>query len=327
MKNAIWLLVCFAFAKAYTAQAQLHDWKNAPLNPMSEYARNHVSSNAGIKGQVATVSNKWYDDKGFEIKENVFEDVNDAAKYQGVYYVMDNGNIIRKQSYYRGKATIAFYTYDKNGRVLTSKENDRSSVVTYDAKGRVIKQVDTSPTFEYTTNYTYKNSGKDLIINEKMYNKDKVLVNEFTYTYRDGLLVKRQEGNIETKVYTYEYDKQGSWIKRLANGSVDTVRVIIYKDQIQNLSDATLVIKQGSYSPVVVAMLGNLEVPFLKGKLKQFTYFYNPIDKQYYMYETDKVQVTKEQIGKTMEYTKREKGNAFIRFTDGNAGVVNGKTI
>ncbi len=211
--------------------------------------------------------------------------------------------------------------------MLTIKQNDRSNTFTYDSKGRVIKQIDTSPTFEYTTNYTYKKSGKDLIINEKMVNKDKVHVNEFTYTFCDGLLMKRQEGTIETKVYSYEYDSQGSWVKRLANGSVDTSRVIIYKDQIQNLADAVLVIKQGNYAPMVIAMLGDLEVPFLKGKVGKFTYFYNPIDKQYYMYETDKVLVTKEQIGKTIEYTKREKGNPFIRFTDGRAAVVNGKTI
>lgn len=176
------------------------------------------SSNYNEDGSLHIRYNMKFDKQGNKIRENKFEPGNPAdtrhTHTKWDYEYNKEGQIIAehiKRS--NGNQTRGVFTYDESGNRIRQQwydEKDKPASLGefhYDAKGRVVEKIFTSPTgsFDSRTTYRYDSVGNKL--EETAYNRD---------------------GNIYRKYrYQYVYDTHTNWIQMIRYDKNEKPEVIV----------------------------------------------------------------------------------------------------
>ncbi len=308
MKSYIILFGLVIIQAVGIAQPKSYDWRNAPENPFTPDQINRIDRQGEFFGEVMATGDKWYDREGNLLNSSIVT-VGDevAADHNATTVQRDpHGQTVTEVSYTAGKPETTLYNYDQNGNMLSwvSTPSNKKTIYTYDDRGRVIKDVYSSDTFEYTTVYTYSNKGKTLVVDKKETNKDGVLVNHYIKEYREGLIRSSEEVGQGKDTFTYEFDDKYNWVKRYKNGSkyVDDQRSIYYHDQI-NPNDFNQVIAKvakGNYGRYILesSVAG---IPVKTNKAGDYHLIYNPLKKEYHtLFKVDD-QLVEANLGKELE--------------------------
>ncbi|MDD4151526.1 MAG: DUF6531 domain-containing protein, partial [Candidatus Gracilibacteria bacterium] len=128
-----------------------------------------------------------------------------------------NNNITSKEILENnGKSTITSYTYDKDNRLISEKNNlNKTKSYTYNSLNQIISTRDENGN---TINYTYDYRGK--VLSETKYLKGNPLITNYSYDI-SGNLIKLTDTN--GNITNYEYDSLGRQTKQIyPNGQVST---------------------------------------------------------------------------------------------------------
>lgn len=319
----LYLLVVISFfaltMESHGQKIRTIDWINAPLNPKSPVSINHIDANGPLNGDIVAIDSKWYHSNKILLTSRYLKDEELAKKFNGIFYKSDSsGNTVEEHSYYSGKQYTTLHTYDSNG-LYTSKTDisgGKHYTFQYDSKDRIAKEVLTGKDFTYTTLYTYSTKGKSLEIQEKQYNAINKLVNHFIHTYEQGLLRGWEEVGQQKYTYTYEYDSNKNWVKRIKTKGTDVsadFRTIIYRDQIKDPAAVKLVVEKGSYKPLFKVYIGGVPTLLMAFTSGDDVYFYNPLQEQYFKAAGAKSQLTPTNIGKEVPVTGYDKNAGLFK--------------
>lgn len=317
MKHRTYYLLTLFIVLVSTLKAQdqiVKDWYRAPLNPLTPLEELHFIAQGPIKGNILKINENWYDTTGFSLKSNVLDNLEIAKKYNGRYLIKnDKGQIIESKEFNSGKENSTTFTYNEQGLLIERNYQTDGKVKTYfyDSDNRLIKDVFTSSTFTYTSVYTYSNKGKSLVINEVSTNKDGVVVNEYNYTYRDGLLRQREEVGQESTSYTYEFDSNYNWITQYKEGQViNSKRDLFYHDQLQEPRVYKAIVQKGTYSPSLVVTVNDMKLQTHKGK--NVHYAFDPSSNRYLKIPVSSSEINAANLGKTYDVMELPIGNNLL---------------
>ncbi len=152
-------------------------------------------------GHLSSRKDLAYDAQGRKLKETFFG-ANNAVLWQWTYTYNDRGNLLKvwKNAGDNNGLAKTAYGYDAAGRTVQESE--------YSADGALQRQSTTIYTFPNSkacVDVTYGADGNALTKSTCYYDGKSNLVARTEYY--QGQIVRREQ-------YTYEFDKQGNWIKR-----------------------------------------------------------------------------------------------------------------
>lgn len=194
-----------------------------------------------------------YDNKGNKLTENEIDEM--GVRVKGSFEYDDKNNLINKNTHFfdENLDTTTIFEYDKKGNLIKQhfyivgggwrteiyskrsengitikeiqskswKEKEEKKILKYDDKGNVIEKskYDAKGNLLERITYKYDTEGREIEVNWE--NPNGFLVySKYIKTYNDrgiiaGVKYVYPNGNIEQYVYSYEYDNQGNWIKKV----------------------------------------------------------------------------------------------------------------
>lgn len=288
MKVKLLYLLIFAFAKAYTSQAQVYSDKvNAPLNPLGMYGG--LYENQLLKGNVYYADFKWYDKNKQLIGERALPSEWNSKSTNDKYIKTKNGLIVE----YGSPKSQIIYEYDAKKRIVSEKYSNNTYTYSYDIQGRIVKKENflngktiSITTFKYTTQGDLLTVSAEETIASTVY--------KLAYTYKNGLNLSFTNDG-KTTNYTYTFDNIGNWVTKTFIGTsgkeITEVREIIYWSDIEPILNGTSLdwksvsslTRQSVYFPY----------PYLKGKviekgiltvrgISNDGIFYTPVGNKYF---------------------------------------------
>lgn len=179
------------------------------------------------KGEVRVKESFKYDDKNNLInKDTQFFDGNLDAKT--VFEYDKKGNLIKQHLYREGSWLTEIYSKRiENGITIkeiqskSEKQKKEKKILKYNDKGNVIEESEYDAKGNLLERITYKYDAEGREIEVNWENPNGFLVySKYIKTYNDrgilsGVKYVYPNGNIEQYVYSYEYDNQGNWIKKI----------------------------------------------------------------------------------------------------------------
>ncbi|RLJ69104.1 YD repeat-containing protein [Lacinutrix venerupis] len=268
-KSILIITLISIFSSAF---AQNVDWINAPVNPIPQGCNLNKTN---LKGDVFQHNYDYYDAQG----NRIFFDSEE-------YVTKDQYN--RVISYKSPTLGTTQYKYDSKGNLV----NSGGILYEYDNNNRLTKATYSNK----TETYSYDKQGDIVIVLNNTYSTDGKLIHKSKAHYKNGLIVKREKTIIKNEInYSYEFDAQGNWTKRLytdANGKPTQDpfhQVIIYSNELNNFA-SNIKIKRstgainltGRELPYIYINDKLVTIP-LYNKLKNDYIFYNPLTSSYYI--------------------------------------------
>lgn len=198
---------------------------NAPLNPIG-YIENRNQLN--LKGDVAylQLGNEYLN---FDIHGNrifLFYNLLDkekARQTKSTYLKLDDQKkLVYRENFFFDTKT--FYFYNSNGTISKTEIQGKYPAVTtfsYDIKKRLTKKTEIKDNKTILTEFTYSIIGNDISIqaNETTTENNQRKSRTFEYTYRNGLLMKYKEDQLE-ELYSYTFDTKGNVLTIAFGGSL-----------------------------------------------------------------------------------------------------------
>lgn len=132
--------------------------------------------------------------------------------------------------------TKTFYFYNSNGTISKTEIQGKYPAVTtfsYDIKKRLTKKTEIKDNKTILTEFTYSIIGNDISIqaNETTTENNQRKSRTFEYTYRNGLLMKYKEDQLE-ELYSYTFDTKGNVLTIAFGGSL-VVRYFYYHSELK----------------------------------------------------------------------------------------------
>lgn len=237
MKNAIWLLVCLAFAKAYTTQAQVFiDKVNAPLNPVGAYGVELAAMN--LKGDVYIVDYWVYNRDGKRMVTASSYSLEEAIKNKWPFTELQNGLIIKDKSKYA--VVPKTYQYNANKCIISEEDDYWIRNYRYDSKKRLIETTSYRKKEQTTdvTSYSYALIN-DILTVTSDFRKNKENPGILTEQFKNGLKISAKWNDEAPITREYEFDKKGNWItEKVVNPRYSTSyknRNIVYYEDIDKI--------------------------------------------------------------------------------------------
>ncbi len=275
MKNAIWLLVCFAFAKAYTVQAQVFiDKVNAPLNPVGPYA--HELAAINVNGSVYAVEYARYERDGKLKYAASSYSLQEAIKNKWAYTEMKNGLITVEKPSFSENPT--YFEYNANKCLIREKNQFWTYTYTYDSKKRLIEKKSirldgTKP--NEASSYSYNQIGDVLHIVTTIKDskeRNSILKQQF----KNGLEISRQWNDEKLITRSYIFDSKGNWIEEETinpgHASEPRTRELVYYNDI----DAIIRNKKLDWEKYPAVKGADIFFPFVKTSNQYMTKHMNP---------------------------------------------------
>ncbi|MFD0990658.1 hypothetical protein ACFQ1R_11160 [Mariniflexile jejuense] len=234
MKKNLLLFLCFAFAEAYTAKAQVYiDKVNAPVNPIGPYYNELAAKN--IKGSVYIVDYSTYPRNGKRNYTTSSYSLQDAIKNKWEYYETQNGLLTVTKTAFYDKATT--YKYDTNKCIIYEENDFWIHNYSYDTKKRLIETTSYNKAKKATdkTQYSYYANNDLLVVTGNIKNADGISGTTITQ-FKNGLLISSAWNDEMPIRREYVFDTKGNWInEKVINPrymTTNTARNIVYYEDI-----------------------------------------------------------------------------------------------
>jgi len=238
------ILISLLFIICFLSYGQKHDLKKMGLHgdvkSLHEYSYQPVDENGKIqKGKLEfsyyntfnSMGNKLIDIKygpdGNVDKKYVYTYDNDGYRRTEQQQLSSDGKLIRKIT----------YKYDEQGNLIEdnsfSPEGKPEKKITYkyDNNGNVIEDNSFDAEGKLMKRFTYTYDGSSNKIENSRFSSQGALDSKVTYKYDDKNniieeTVTNANGTVVITTYTYEYDRQNSWIRMVRFTDKKAVSII-----------------------------------------------------------------------------------------------------
>lgn len=200
-----------------------------------------LSSTFKVTNWFESYQNMTYSDDGHLVKVESYSSSDNwsNSSYNYDVYVYENGLLVQHQEHNPESNITSYenYTYDGEGREISSEHSGIYTNTTYGSDGSVTQTVLTSPYGTTIENMSYDDNGN--LVQTEIASKwgDGDWSNYFkNYTYENGLLIQETDG---WHTMNYTYDGNGNLIERETSSSSSSDLTVMAYDENGNMLSET----------------------------------------------------------------------------------------